>query len=880
MANYATLKAAIAAVIKENGNNEITGNLLRQSLLAMVDSLGVGYQYAGIATPATNPGTPDQNLFYIASTAGTYANFGGLVLADGEIAILKYNGAWSKDSTGAASLEKLNQLGQELSKYTGEYNYNDSVESGVAIYIEHPVTIPANTEFSIKFNDNGALSDGAVLVHFYNADKTQSRYVELNRNVARTLFYNFDIASILIDRSAPAVISSGSIETNIVLAKEKKLTIDDVENIIGNRSFVFSDAIQSGVAFTAKHNIPLRKGDIVLISSPSNGQFSGDEISITGHNNGYDSFVFNIVLDLKEFTKIIIPENADYFTLNRSGSGVISSGTLSVSMSIIGMIDVQIQESVKGNTTIIDLSVSAGIAVNEYIPVEIPAGKTASIVFNANGIFSSNAINFALYDGEKMISNLTAKDVSVPFIVSPQERVTKLYVNRSASGIIGSGTVRVIVSVWGDDNNGVAYMATNGNDANNGTITTPVSSLVRALSISRNVIVRGGEYSGQELDLSAFSGKDIYISSYQGEKPIFTKSLVIANGNDVQYSGNVFSVDCANSPTANWLWQHLVADANTAIGVDEIHPLQKGVYNRLDCTKIQKITDASVASLSDAVTYMENAFASGKYFWYYQTGKLYFTRPTATSNAHPVVMPNGSIIFGENSGNKLHLSGMSFYYGNVSIVNSLKTEIVDCVSKYNHNSGSFHWTGGKNLTFKKCEAAATENGSAGDGFNGDTTQSAPDIVCASVSLIDCWSHDNNDDGYSDHQGCDCVIHGGLYEYNRKAGVTPSYGTHCCCYDVISRKNINGFYYIGNVADYGKSGNALFFNCIARDNENDGFKVDGSKNGVPNTVVCKSCASINNTNYGYEGLIYAYDCGALNNANAKDASVIAINTQTL
>ena len=114
MANYATLKATISAAIKQNGNNEITGNLLQQQLLAMVNSLGVGYQYAGIATPETNPGTPDQNVFYLASTAGTYTNFGGWVLADGEIAILKWNGAWSKDSTGAASLEKLNQLGQEV----------------------------------------------------------------------------------------------------------------------------------------------------------------------------------------------------------------------------------------------------------------------------------------------------------------------------------------------------------------------------------------------------------------------------------------------------------------------------------------------------------------------------------------------------------------------------------------------------------------------------------------------------------------------------------------------------------------------------------------------------------------------------------------------
>ena len=146
MANYATLKAAIAAAIRENGNNEITGNLLQQQLLAMVNSLGVGYQYAGIATPATNPGTPDQNVFYFASTAGTYTNFGSLVLADGEIAILKYNGAWSKDSTGAVSLGMFNQLGQKIqdlefrdSVYDGELNL-DIFKTGYINCIESPIT--------------------------------------------------------------------------------------------------------------------------------------------------------------------------------------------------------------------------------------------------------------------------------------------------------------------------------------------------------------------------------------------------------------------------------------------------------------------------------------------------------------------------------------------------------------------------------------------------------------------------------------------------------------------------------------------------------------------------------------------------------------------
>lgn len=97
MANYQSLKAAIQDVVKTNGNNEITGALLQQSLLAMINSLGAGYQFMGIATPSTNPGTPDQNVFYIASTAGTYASFGSSIsLLSGQIGVFAYNGTWQK----------------------------------------------------------------------------------------------------------------------------------------------------------------------------------------------------------------------------------------------------------------------------------------------------------------------------------------------------------------------------------------------------------------------------------------------------------------------------------------------------------------------------------------------------------------------------------------------------------------------------------------------------------------------------------------------------------------------------------------------------------------------------------------------------------------
>lgn len=97
MANYETLKTAIQQVVKTNGNNEITGALLQQSLLAMINSLGAGFQFMGIATPTTNPGTIDQKAFYFALTPGTYTNFGGIVVHKGDFALLKYDASWTKE---------------------------------------------------------------------------------------------------------------------------------------------------------------------------------------------------------------------------------------------------------------------------------------------------------------------------------------------------------------------------------------------------------------------------------------------------------------------------------------------------------------------------------------------------------------------------------------------------------------------------------------------------------------------------------------------------------------------------------------------------------------------------------------------------------------
>nr|DAF95872.1 MAG TPA: YadA-like protein [Siphoviridae sp. ctzr51] len=72
---YDQIKESIKAVIKENGNYEITGNVIQTVLLSMVDTLGPEYQFLGIATKSTVPVVVEGNSFYITTEVGTYTNF-------------------------------------------------------------------------------------------------------------------------------------------------------------------------------------------------------------------------------------------------------------------------------------------------------------------------------------------------------------------------------------------------------------------------------------------------------------------------------------------------------------------------------------------------------------------------------------------------------------------------------------------------------------------------------------------------------------------------------------------------------------------------------------------------------------------------------------
>lgn len=113
MANYEELKRAVKQVIKPNGVQEITGEILQNVLVKMIDTFGDEYKCKGVAVTSTTPQVSGKTL-YFASTPGVYSNFAGLSVAKGEIVAFAYDGTnWTKtvlvDASNFATLDLINE---------------------------------------------------------------------------------------------------------------------------------------------------------------------------------------------------------------------------------------------------------------------------------------------------------------------------------------------------------------------------------------------------------------------------------------------------------------------------------------------------------------------------------------------------------------------------------------------------------------------------------------------------------------------------------------------------------------------------------------------------------------------------------------------------
>lgn len=180
MANFNELKAAVNAVIKQNGNEEITGNVLQNTLDTIISTVGKNRTFVGIATPSTNPGTPDANVFYLATEPGIYPNFSGIEVAEG-VVILTNNASntWIAQTTNIAI--DSNTFSGYVSDNVNDAAYIDNIKSS-GLYIKKPQSQIAS-EYILHVRNMGEIiyqmriyfSDGQQLIYALRSFNTNTQ---------------------------------------------------------------------------------------------------------------------------------------------------------------------------------------------------------------------------------------------------------------------------------------------------------------------------------------------------------------------------------------------------------------------------------------------------------------------------------------------------------------------------------------------------------------------------------------------------------------------------------------------------------------------------------------------------------------------------------
>lgn len=185
MANYAVLKAAVEEVVKANGNEEITGTNLQSTLISIINSLGSGYQFMGVATPSTvPPSSPDYNIAYIGG-AGTYTNFGSTYIVPiSYVGVFKFNGTWTSELINLGTLTvykaSVDSVYYDRSVYINQIYYlNRATNQSVTITIDDTFEfgLDDNNQYLVLRGDTCMVLNGAgvqeadILLLWYVKDR-------------------------------------------------------------------------------------------------------------------------------------------------------------------------------------------------------------------------------------------------------------------------------------------------------------------------------------------------------------------------------------------------------------------------------------------------------------------------------------------------------------------------------------------------------------------------------------------------------------------------------------------------------------------------------------------------------------------------------------
>lgn len=158
--NFTNLKEAVAAVIKTNGNQEITGAVLQNVLNTIITTMGTGRTFVGVATPTTtaiNP-LPDGNVFYITKGYGSFVDF-NVTVPQGEIYIIQNTAtAWQGISLMKSPDALVNEIARQELTMPASLQVGSATGSG-AVNQGGTLVIP------VGYSGNGSNAGAQMLIN-------------------------------------------------------------------------------------------------------------------------------------------------------------------------------------------------------------------------------------------------------------------------------------------------------------------------------------------------------------------------------------------------------------------------------------------------------------------------------------------------------------------------------------------------------------------------------------------------------------------------------------------------------------------------------------------------------------------------------------------
>ena len=286
MGNYEQLKQAVSDVIKTNGNQEITGTILQNALLSIISTVGGKATFAGIANPTTNPGTPDQNVFYIAGIEGIYPNFGNIELKSGVSIFTIENNQWVKKETNIANDGMLATINPQYpTNLNGYYIKADGSISGSPsvtndyrttdfFYVKGIKKITLKNIFSNQYSLGYAFYDeNKNFISGYQPNKIETLDVDVIENA-----YYMRVCGL----SYPKVLILLWVSLSDILKYISEIE-RDISSII---SVLYRTDLQTSVSFNAQYQ---QKRLPFTIQAGSTITLTGDVTQITCRTNSGDS---------------------------------------------------------------------------------------------------------------------------------------------------------------------------------------------------------------------------------------------------------------------------------------------------------------------------------------------------------------------------------------------------------------------------------------------------------------------------------------------------------------------------------------------------------------------------------------------------------------